>query len=403
MLVLMPHDRERYVSTLIQKALSHSPIVGVLGQRQVGKTTLVSSLAREYATLDVARELEFATNNPSLFIENRVFPFGIDEAQLCPPLFPALKEWVRVHPKKGQVIVTGSVRFASRKAIRESLTGRIVNVEVLPFTISELSGKPITSFLGDLWKLNSPSKLEKLGEHFLREKSSSFDSYLEKGGLPGICLFREAHVRRDRFEAHLDTLLLRDLQLVIQTTTTGTQLKNLVRFLAEHQGSQFSLKDASEYSNISTITVKKLLNALEALYLIRALPTEGTVSKPAYVFEDQGTASFCAKSGFSKTTDIFRGIYANLRQELLYTQDTRGDIFSYKTHDGTWVPLVFRSSKWIVGVIPLEDDQVTRKAVESARSFLSHFPNAKVIYAYTGKIAHTKDFKTFAIPYWWLV
>jgi predicted AAA+ superfamily ATPase len=399
----MPHDRKRYASTLIQKALTHSPIVGVLGQRQVGKTTLVSSLAKEYATLDVSRELELATHNPSAFIENRSIPFGIDEAQLCPPLFPALKEWVRIHPKKGQIILTGSVRFTSRKVIRESLTGRIVNIEILPFTYSELCDKSITCILNDLWKLDSPVKLEKFGEVLSKKRSSSFDSYLEKGGLPGICFFREANVRRDRFDAHLETLLLRDLQLVIQTTTTGTQLKNLVRFLAERQGTPFSLKDASEYSNISTITVKKLLNALEALYLIRALPTEGTVSKSAYVFEDQGMASFCAKSPFSKTSDIFRGVYANLRQEVLYEQGAGGDIFSFKTHDGAWVPLVFRSLTRIIGVIPLDDDQITRKAIESGKSFMFHFPNAKIIYAYTGKIAHTKDFKAFAIPYWWLI
>ncbi|MDR3607352.1 MAG: hypothetical protein P4M08_08225 [Oligoflexia bacterium] len=253
-------------------------------------------LAREYATLDVPRELEFATNNPSLFIENRAHPFGIDEAQLCPP----------------------------------------------------------------------SAKLDKFAERSSMAKPSSFESYLARGGLPGICFFREAQVRRDRFEAHLDTLLLRDLQLVLQTTTTGTQLKNLVRFL---------------------------------------VPNEGTVAKAAYVFEDQGVASFCMRSKPFETTDIFRGLYANLRQELIYVRESRGDIFTYKTHDGAWVPLVFKTSAWTVGVIPLDDDQIPRKAVESARSFLSHYTDAKVIYAYAGKTAYAKtgDFRTLAIPYWWLV
>jgi uncharacterized protein len=399
----MPHERKRYASSLIQKALTHSPIVGVLGQRQVGKTTIVSSLAQEYVTLDVSKELEFATNNPALFVESRSAPFGIDEAQLCPPLFPALKEWVRVHPKKGQIILTGSVRFTSRKAIRESLTGRIVNVEILPFTIAESAGKPFTPILNDLWRLDSFSKSEKFFDRLSKANTSVFESYLERGGLPGICFYREAQVRRDRFEAHLDTLLLRDLQLVLQTTTSITQLKNLVRFLAERQAGSFSLKDASDYSNISTITVKKLLNALEALYLIRALPTEGTVAKASYVFEDQGMASFCVRSKYSTMADIFRGLYANLRQELFYSPDSRGEVFSYKTHDGAWVPLVFRTSNWTVGVVPIDDEQIPRKAIESARSFLLRYTDAKVIYAYRGKEAYTKDLRAFAIPYWWLV
>ena len=347
--------------------------------------------------------MEFATSNPELFLNDRTHPFGIDEAQLCPKLFPALKEWVRIHPKKGQIILTGSVRFTSRKAIRESLTGRIVNVEILPFTISELDHKPMTSFIDGILQLDSAKKVEKFNHVHSKKKEAAVENYLKTGGLPGICFFRDASVRKDRFETHLDTLLYRDLQLVIQTTTTPTQLKNLVRFLAENQGVPFSLTDASKFSSISTITVKKLLIALEALFLIRTLPSEGTVSKPTYFFEDQGLATFCAQAPFKKSTDMIRGLYANLRQELNYSLTDRGDLFSFRTHDGTDVPLVLRCSKGILGIIPVEEDTIHRKALESARSFLKHYPKARVVFAYLGKTAFTKDFKSFAIPYWWLV
>ncbi len=399
----MPHSRKRYAAVLLEKALTHSSIVGILGQRQVGKTTLVSSIAEEYATFDQIKELEFANNNPELFLENRKHPFGVDEAQLCPPLFQAMKEWVRVHPQKGQLVITGSVRFTSRKAIRESLTGRITNVEILPFTISELHNQPITHFMEDIQNMDSIKKVEKFNQSHSKKKALSFASYLEKGGLPGICFFRDASVRRDRFETHLDTLLYRDLQLVIQTTTTPTQLKNLVRFIAENQGVAFSLTAASKFSSISTITIKKLLLALEALFLVRTLPSEGTVAKPSYFLEDQGLASFCAKAPFQKSTDIIRGLYANLRQELAYSLKERGELFSFRTHDGTDVPLVLRSPKGIMGIIPVEEEQIHRKALESARSFLNHFQNGRIIFAYMGKSAFTKDFRSFAIPYWWLV
>jgi predicted AAA+ superfamily ATPase len=399
----MPHGRARHASKIVEKALSHSPLVGILGQRQVGKTTLVSALTEEYTTLDNMRDLELATQNPELFIENRKHPFGIDEAQLCPPLFPALKEWVRVHPKKGQVILTGSVRFTSRKAIRESLTGRIVNVEVIPLTISELNGSPLTNFMDDLMNTETTAAMNRLSKSYSSKKATAFAAYLEKGGLPGICFFRDASVRKDRFEAHIDTLLQRDLQLIIQTTTTSVQLKNIARFIAENQGYPFSLQDASRYSGISTITVKKLLIALEGLFLVRAIPCEGSVAKPSYYFEDQGLASFCANTPFQKTTDILRGIYANLRQELFYSKTDRGEIFSFRTHDGTDVPLVFRRSKSVLGIIPVEGNQISRKALESARSFLNHYRNGKIVYAHEGKFAFTKDFSSFAIPYWWLV
>lgn len=100
----MPHSRERYAKSVLQKLLTHSPIVGLLGQRQVGKTTLAEGESREYSTLDLVEMLEFAEKNPSRFLENRQSPFTIDECQLAPPLFPALKERVRTHPRKGQFI-----------------------------------------------------------------------------------------------------------------------------------------------------------------------------------------------------------------------------------------------------------------------------------------------------------
>ena len=166
----MPHTRARYAQPLIKKALNHSPIVGVLGHRQVGKTTLASLLSNEYVTFDATPRLEEALTKPAEFLENRKTPFTVDEAQLCPPLFPAAKEWVRVHPQKGQFIFTGSVRFTSRALIRESLTGRIANVEILPLSISEMHEKPITNHLSQFVKMNTQKKLdayvEKLGNMF---------------------------------------------------------------------------------------------------------------------------------------------------------------------------------------------------------------------------------------------
>jgi AAA domain len=67
----------------------------------------------------------------------------IDEAQLFPALFPALKAHVRINKRKGQFLLSGSVRFTSKADIRESLTGRIVSLELLPFTISGAAGVPL--------------------------------------------------------------------------------------------------------------------------------------------------------------------------------------------------------------------------------------------------------------------
>ncbi len=398
----MPHSRDRYIRSLIQKALGHSPIVGILGHRQVGKTTLASGLANEYVTFDSASELENAIDHPTEFLENRKTPFAVDEAQLCPSLFPAAKEWVRTHLKKGQFIFTGSVRFTARKLIRESLTGRIINLEVLPMTWSELNELPLPSHLSTLAKINSTSKLAHWQDLCVSKKSKSFLDYLESGGLPGICFFRDASVRQARFESHLDTILNRDLHLIMATTLSSLQLRKLASYLAQTQGTPLELKSAARACQVSTATVKKLLIAFEALFLIRPISSEGTVAKTSYFFEDQGLATHLLRSAPSLSEQILRGIYANLRQELHYRPHPKNEIFAFRTHDGTEVPLVFRTHAGVVGVIPSDETTPTLKARASARSFLEHFPDAKVVITTTGFQAETRDYKTFALPFWWL-
>ena len=135
----MAHERKRHVRDLLLQRLKFSPIVGVFGHRQVGKSTLIAKIANEYRTLDDVATLEFAHEQPKKFIQSmKQHPAAIDECQMEPRLFPTLKERVRISKRPGQFILSGSVRFTSRKAIRESLAGRMASIECLPFSVSEL-------------------------------------------------------------------------------------------------------------------------------------------------------------------------------------------------------------------------------------------------------------------------
>lgn len=143
----MPHLRKRHVEGHVGRLLKHSPIVALFGHRQVGKTSLASLFTQNdfarYFTLDVRSTYDRIRSDPLSFLERQSQTKGcivIDEAQMMPELFPALKEHVRRHPRPGQFLITGSVRFSSRAAIRESLTGRYIAQELLPFDANERYG-----------------------------------------------------------------------------------------------------------------------------------------------------------------------------------------------------------------------------------------------------------------------
>jgi predicted AAA+ superfamily ATPase len=271
-------------------------VVGIFGHRQVGKTTLARALGGGYATLDLRESLEQANADPRGFLGmakggRGAKPFVIDECQLAPPLFPEIKEWVRAHPRPGQFLLTGSVRFSSRKAIRESLTGRIISWELLPMDLSEAHGKPLPQAIRRLMTAKSLEvDLPKQG-YF---NGASVGEYLQRGGLPGLFAVREASARAQRFETQIETLLERDLRLLTETSLPFRSLRRLLVELAMTQGSPLDWADVSRRARISAPTVRKLVEAFESMYLVRVVPTEGTRRKPVLFFEDQGEATHLA-------------------------------------------------------------------------------------------------------------
>ena len=88
----MAQLRDRYGSSHIKEALSFSALVGVLGQRQVGKTTLVELVTgSDYVTFDDDVQKSAAELAPQRYLEQFENLTTIDDCQKVPGLFPALK------------------------------------------------------------------------------------------------------------------------------------------------------------------------------------------------------------------------------------------------------------------------------------------------------------------------
>ncbi len=243
----MPHHRLRYLKTILESTLGASPILGIMGQRQTGKTTLTEEISKEYATLDDEETLEAALKSAKNFIYGRKHPFVIDECQQSPRLFSALKEYVRTQKAMGQFILTGSVRFTSIREITESLTGRMIELELLPLCLTELHGLPLTSPRQFL-------ETKKLGDYLSKlSKNNTFTpSYLKefllKGGLPGICFLRSEVHRTRKMRSQIKTILDRDLRVVTKTTLDYLTLKVFLEEIAMQQGEIFPRQPVAQES-----------------------------------------------------------------------------------------------------------------------------------------------------------
>lgn len=109
----MAHERKRHLTALLANLSALSPLIGLLGHRQVGKTTLLEAISQHYVTFDDEQTLAAARVNPAAFLTAlRSLGTALDECQLAEGLFPALKERVRKDRRPGQFYLAGSVRFS---------------------------------------------------------------------------------------------------------------------------------------------------------------------------------------------------------------------------------------------------------------------------------------------------
>lgn len=126
---------ERIAKKALLRLSGRFPIIGIVGPRQTGKSTLAKTTFPEkrYISFDDKSMREMASANPKDFLQ--AFPAGavFDEAQKVPEIFDAVKLAVDNGAfTPGKFVLTGSNRFKLKKNTSDSLAGRAGFVKLLP-------------------------------------------------------------------------------------------------------------------------------------------------------------------------------------------------------------------------------------------------------------------------------
>lgn len=398
----MAHLRKRYLSGVLKKALGTSPIVGIMGQRQTGKTTFTEGIAGEYFTLDNEESLELALKSPSIFIRNRKAPFVIDECQQSPPLFSALKDHVRLNPKPNQFLLTGSVRFTSIEEIKESLTGRMIALEMLPLSLSELHSFSLFSLSNLFQSKKLIGFLSKRHQecHF---KSKHISEFLLKGGLPGIAFIKNDALRIAKFRSHIKTILDRDLRIVTKTSLDYLTLKTFLEEIALQQGEVFDLSKAARGARIALNSARKILNGLESVYMVRTILKQGTTQGKIIYFEDQGMASFLIQErGFQLTkprvNDLNRFLFQQIHTQVAYEDKIQINLSSFRLKSGVIIDFVLSTQGKKIGFSVGIGDVASSHQIKSAQSFLKKHPNSIVLLLHQGELFRQINEQMFEVP-----
>ncbi|MDQ3000086.1 MAG: ATP-binding protein [Fibrobacterota bacterium] len=127
----------------VQESLAHFPVVGLLGARQVGKTTVAKAIAAQagnslYLDLEKPSDLN-RISDPELFLSDRADKLVIlDEIHRVPELFAVLRALVDEKRKPGRFLILGSASPDLLRQSSESLAGRIRYLELSPLSLREL-------------------------------------------------------------------------------------------------------------------------------------------------------------------------------------------------------------------------------------------------------------------------
>lgn len=237
----------RRLESILRASLRRFPVVGLVGARQVGKTTLARAVARRFGAavyLDLERPSDAARlADPELYLEAREKRLVvIDEIQRNPALFPVLRSLVDARRRNGRFLILGSASPDLSRQASESLAGRVLYHELAPFALDEIGGGKRPALMA-LWN---------------------------RGGFPGSYLAASDARSLEWREAFIDTHLQRDLP-ALGVRIPAASLRRFWEMLAHHHGQIWNASKIASSLGVTAPTAKHYLDTLQDTFMARAL------------------------------------------------------------------------------------------------------------------------------------
>lgn len=256
---------QRQIKNKLLEALALSPVVFLNGPRQAGKSTLVQKIAKndfpaEYVTFDSVTQMAAAANAPENYLKERKGALIIDEVQLVPDIFRALKVVVdelrqkQGRKVKGHFLLTGSANIMALPKLSDPLVGRMRILTLYPFSGAEILN--VTShFIDNLFNAD----FQKDGEKHKLSDVIRLATFPEISGAH----FQE---RTSWFDSYITTILQRDVRALAEIEKL-TALPNLLRILASRAGGLINDADIARSTGLNHITARNYKTLLKMLFL----------------------------------------------------------------------------------------------------------------------------------------
>lgn len=270
----MKEYKKRIADELIKKKLKGKGAVLVEGPKWCGKTTTAEEISKSVLYMskpdNLKQNMMLADINPSLLLIGDV-PRLIDEWQIAPKLWDAVRYEVDHRNEEGQFILTGSAVPANSDAIQHTGTGRFAWVLMRPMSLFESGESNGSVRLTELFE--TPEQIGAINTLNLNQIAF----LVCRGGWPRAT-FMEEDVALEQAYDYYDAIVNQDISRVDEVKRNAERVKTLMRSYARNQGAQVSnamLKadmQANDVDSLDEDTVMSYVNALKKIFVIEDMP-----------------------------------------------------------------------------------------------------------------------------------
>lgn len=361
----------------LQSALQSSGATLIEGAKWCGKTSTASNVAKSVLYLqdpdNTASYLAMADVKPSLLLKGET-PRLIDEWQMAPVLWDAIRFEVDKRDKQGQFILTGSA-VPSDNVTAHTGTGRISRILMRPMSLYESLESNGSVSLNALFN----NRQDEGAISNLSVENIAFA--ICRGGWPAsITKKKEAALRMAR--DYVEAVINYDVSEVDGVEKKPERVRLLLRSLARNIGTQASIQtlmddvEATDVT-ISDKTIALYLNALQRIFVVedlkawlpslRSKTAIRSTSKRHFVDTSIATAVMRINpDGLLMDFQTFGFLFESLctRDIRIYAQSIDGDVFHYRDKSGLEADLIVRlkDGRWAAIEVKLGSKQIDEAA-----------------------------------------
>ena len=341
----MREYKSRIADEILQKKLKGKGAVLIQGPKWCGKTTTAEQIAGSILYManpeDKKQNLTLADISPSLLLKGEV-PRLIDEWQLAPKLWDAIRFEIDHRQEEGQFILTGSAVPTNMDDVTHSGTGRFSWLTMRPMSLFESGESNGGVSLDSLF-----TKSDNISA--INDLSLEDVAYLCcRGGWPRS-IFMEKEIALEQAFDYYDAVVNSDISRVDGVNRNSERAKKLMRSYARNIGSQANnetLKNDminNDSFSLDTDTVLSYVNALKKIFVIEEVSSWNPNLRSKIAIRTSDTRYYTDPSiavaalgigpdDLINDLNTFGLVFENLciRDLRVYAESINGDVYHYR-------------------------------------------------------------------------